>query len=68
MEFVRSIIIKNIKQKYFPKPVKKTIVIEVEAKDESLWNWFDNYVTEVIFDGAKKQNGNIKVKFKEKTK
>lgn len=37
--------IKVLEQKYFPQPVKKTITIEVEAKDEKSAKWAVDYIT-----------------------
>jgi len=58
---VLQYIIETIKQKYFPKPIKKTITIGIEAKNESQYNWFRNYLLDA--EKLNVQDGYIKISF-----
>ena len=55
-------IMKNIEQKYFPK-LKRTITIEVEAKDNKILNGFEKFLKEI--DKQYGEHGDIKVNIKE---
>ena len=57
--------VESLIQKYFPQPVKKTITIEVEAKDEIAVNWFIGWLHDTVGGSNEFNHNTIKVNIKE---
>ncbi len=56
---------REIKEKYFPKPLKKVIEVEVEANDEIAVNWFIGWLHDTVGGSNEFNHDAIKVNIKE---